>query len=90
MPHREELSSLLLSPPTTILPTVGASPFTYTAPANGAMYVIGGTLSSVEVGRAGTFISLAAAAQRFAYLSRGDQLRVTYTAAPTLNFFQSP
>lgn len=72
-------------PPAQVLPvTVGASPFTYTAPVKGFILLTGGTVSAVEFSRDGTtFYSYGATAGQF-QLNSQDQIRVTYTVTPTM------
>ena len=72
--------------PTSGMPgvvTPGASPYTYTAPTRGSIYLAGGTVSLIEVSRDGaTFYPTGQTAGVF-QLILGDQLRVTYTVVPT-------
>jgi|SRR6516162_9513416 len=64
-------------------PTVGASPWTYTATVPGTLYVSGGTVSNVSIVRLGTAVSI----EHFAVLlSQGDEVVVTYSAAPAVSF----
>lgn len=79
------------TPPAPAAITVGASPFTYT---NGDGYdedvaIYGGTLTTpfVEVarGQSGTFGQVAGVSgEKVVRLAPGDQVRVTYTTAPTM------
>jgi hypothetical protein len=87
MPHIGELASLLSSAPPILAVTPGASPYTFTAPDPGRMILTGGTVSLVEIGRQGAFLSTGLTAGLFP-LSRGDALRVTYSVAPTMNFLK--
>jgi hypothetical protein len=64
---------------------VGASPFSYTAAAIGAVLVSGGTVSALELGRNGAFTNVGAVAGAVP-VSEGDIVRVTYTVAPTMTF----
>ena len=65
--------------------TVGASPYDYTNSAANDVDVIvrGGTVSSIQVGRGGSYESVGVVAGMFR-LSPGDVLRTTYTVAPTM------
>lgn len=64
--------------------TPGASPWTYTLPANGMLQIAGGTVSAVSFNRGGTAIPLPTAGMWYGML--GDQFQVTYSHAPTGNF----
>lgn len=65
---------------------VPASPAVFTAPSDGVWYVRGGTVSAVSMSRDGvnSFTMPTGAANIVAML--GDQMTVTYTAAPTVVF----
>jgi hypothetical protein len=63
--------------------TAGASPWTYTAPFKCHVNLSGGTVSAVAHGRNNVFHSLGGVAGSFS-LSKGDQIKVTYSAAPTV------
>jgi len=89
MPHPDETLGLILpSQKAALAITVGASAFTYTAPDAGRVIVNGGTVSLIEYGRNGTFTTIGVIAGLFA-ISKDDQLRVTYTVAPTMTFLKS-
>jgi hypothetical protein len=85
MPHSDELLSRLVAPPAPAAIVVGASPYTFTAPYNGCVVVSGGTVSLVQLGRAGVFLATGVTTGVFP-VSAGDQIKVTYTVAPTMNF----
>lgn len=87
MPHTDEVLGLMsaTAPPVTVAP--GASPYTYTAVDAGTLVVQGGTVSLVELGRKGTFVTTGLTTAVLS-LSRGDQVRVTYAVAPALTFFK--
>lgn len=68
--------------------TVGASPYTYTAPFNGIVVSTGGTVSSIAVVRQGTSVPTGLTAG-IVPLSRGDQLVITYSGTPTMTFLPS-
>jgi hypothetical protein len=65
--------------------TLGASPATYVAPEIGVVLVVGGTVSLIELGR-GTVFTNAGIAAGPVPVSRGDSVRVTYTAAPVVTY----
>lgn len=67
--------------------TVGASPFTYTAPFDGTLLVTGGTVSAIALSRDGgtTFISIGLTSG-LVPVSRLDQVKVTYSVLPTETF----
>ena len=87
MPHRDETLALLLATAPLAAVTVGGSPFTYIAPDNGKVVVQGGTVSSIELGRRGSFVTTGVTAG-VVPVARGDQVRVTYTVLPTMTFFR--
>lgn len=62
------------------------SPFTYTAPAAGTVVVTGGTVTNIQLKRGTTTITIAAASPAVIPVSAGDQVIVTYSAAPTMSF----
>ena len=62
--------------------TVGASPFDYTAPRDGFVSIVGGTVSAVAYVRVGVSTSLGVVA--VVPVKRGDTVRITYTVAPTV------
>jgi hypothetical protein len=64
---------------------VGASPFTYTATAAGTVFVSGGTDSALQLKRGATTIATGFTDGPVP-VSAGDQVIVTYSAAPTMNF----
>lgn len=67
-----------------ITPT--GSPFVYQALLRGQFLVAGGTVSAVEFSRDGTTFYNAGITAGFVQMDAGDQVRVTYTVAPTLTF----
>lgn len=87
MPHTDELLGLMVAtaPPVSVAP--GASPYTYTATDPGTLVIQGGTVSLVELGRKGTFVTTGLTTAVLNLL-RGDQVRVTHVAAPTMTFFK--
>lgn len=83
MPHIGEMFQPTRGALQTI--TVGASPFTYTAPANGTVIVNGGTVSIVAFVRDGNVVGTGVTAGMFP-VSIGDAIRVTYSATPNVRF----
>lgn len=65
--------------------TVGASPFTYTAPFNGNVAVTGGTVSAISIIRQGVSVATGLITGLIP-ASRADQIQVTYTGIPTMTF----
>ena len=63
---------------------VGTSPFTYTAPRGGVVFVQGGTVSQIQFVRVGTYVT--GAIKGPFQLGAGDQLIVTYSGKPTMTF----
>jgi hypothetical protein len=68
-----------------VLVTLTASPFTFTAPSNGALVVAGGTVSAIQYKRAPNTVPLGVIAGQFV-IAATDQITITYTAAPTVVF----
>lgn len=66
---------------------IGASPFVYISVIKGQMHIAGGTVSLVEFSRDGTNWFGAGITAGFVTMDARDQLRITYTVAPTLNYF---
>ena len=62
--------------------TVGSSPFDYTAPRDGFVSIVGGTVSAVAYVREGVSTSLGVVA--VVPVKKGDAVRITYTVAPTV------
>lgn len=65
--------------------TVGASPFTYTAPFDGIVSVTSGTVSAIAIIRSGTTVSTGITTGLIP-VRRLDQVRITYTVSPTVVF----
>lgn len=65
--------------------TVGVSPFVYTAPFSGSVAITGGTVSNISIIRQGVTIATGMIAGLIP-ISRTDQVQVTYTGAPIMNF----
>jgi hypothetical protein len=65
--------------------TVGASPFSYVAPAYGTVNVSGGTVSQVAVKRGSVTTNLGGIVGHFLQ-SKGDTLVVTYSVLPAMVF----
>ena len=62
--------------------TVGASPFDYTAPRDGFVSIVGGTVTAVALIREGVSTSLGVVA--VVPVKKGDTVRVTYAVAPAV------
>jgi hypothetical protein len=65
--------------------SVGASPFTYTAPSDGTVVISGGTVSAVGWSRDGTTFFVLPIAGAIP-VSRADLVKITHTGAPTASF----
>lgn len=65
--------------------TVGASPFTYTAPFDGTIISTGGTVSAIALIRQGSSVATGLTAGLIP-LSRLDSLQVSYSVAPVMTF----
>lgn len=76
--------SLPAAQPVQVL-TVGASPFSYIASANGQVSVTAGTVSLIQIIRQGTAVATSLTAGLI-ILSRGDTAVITYSATPTIVF----
>ena len=74
---------LTMVPWQTVTPT--GSPFVFTIPRDGALVVTGGTVSLLEYGRGGSYVSLGFVAG-ISPVARGDTVRTTYVVAPTMRF----
>ena len=74
--------------PAPTVQTLSASPAVLTPNTSGFFTVNGGTVSVIAYrrGTTGTFITSGATAG-FVPLRTGDAVRITYTVAPTVNFF---
>jgi len=65
--------------------SVTASPMTYTAAERVSLHVAGGIITGLSFKRAGTSLALATtSAGLMVPLNPGDQLEITYSAAPTI------
>jgi hypothetical protein len=73
------------SPLPLVAVTPSASPFSYTAPARGTLNISGGTVSAIAHIRGGVSTALSNSSGHYP-MSKGDVLKITYSAAPTLNF----
>lgn len=67
---------------------VGASPFSYTANANGSLIVSGGNVSLITLTRGTDTITIATSTANTVIIpiSIGDTVEVTYTVIPTMQF----
>lgn len=63
--------------------TVGASPFSYVAPADGVLSIVGGTVSALAYIRQSTTVTLPLTG--LVPVKKGDTVRITYSVAPTVN-----
>jgi hypothetical protein len=82
----------LIAVPGPIVPiTPTGSPFAYTATQNGNMVVQGGMVSAITITRGTTRpVTVATGVTGGIFpLSLNDELTVTYTGAPTMNFIPS-
>jgi len=61
---------------------VGPSPFSYTSSGAGAINVVGGTVSSVTLNRAGTIVQ----ANTPVFVANNDVVTVIYSAPPSMSF----
>ena len=74
--------------------TLGGSPFTYTAPASGTVFINGGMTSHIAIqrgtsGKANTVTSTFALAEMSIPVVQGDLVTVTYSILPNMSFFPS-
>ena len=67
--------------------TVSASPFTYTPSTIGNIFVSGGTVSSIVLGRSG--VTLTCPENIFIPVAANDTVTVTYSGLPTMTFVPS-
>lgn len=65
--------------------TLGASPFSYKANANGSVYVSGGTISNISLIR-GRYAPIDITGQKLIPIRIGDTVKVTYAAPPVIKF----
>jgi len=86
MPHMGEKVEYPVGRGSARSVTVSASPFTFTAPADGNVVISGGTISVIEYGRGNTFYG-AGFVGGPVYIANGDKIRLTYLTAPTITFF---
>lgn len=63
------------------------SPFAYQLPRGGTVAIHGGTVSDIELSRDGINQHNAGQTSGCITLSSGDIITITYSAAPTINFF---
>lgn len=67
--------------------TVGASPFVYTASTIGNIFISGGTVASIVLGRSG--VNLTCPENIFIPVAANDTVTVTYSVKPTMTFVPS-
>lgn len=65
--------------------TVGSSPFTYSATAVGHLAIVGGTVTSVEIVRGSSNVTLSSGPP-LVPMDNGDSVVITYSAAPTMTW----
>ena len=71
---------------TQVVPTVGASPWSYTAPAVGNVIVQAGTVSAITITHlGGSAVNVGVTAGVIPVIA-GDKVTITYTVAPTVTF----
>lgn len=76
----------LITPPKSVVAFVlGASPASVKPSESGHLIITGGTVSSVKLLRGGTLLNLPGTSGLFP-VSYGDELIITYTIAPTVQF----
>lgn len=80
MPHAGEIWPLPTAASAAV--ALGASPASYTAPVAGALYLAGGTVTSIALVRGGvsTVLGILSGSVR---LVQGDTATVTYAVIPT-------
>lgn len=66
--------------------TIGASPYSYSAPSNGMVIITGGTVSALEFSRNGTTFFGAGFVSGIIPVRKRDITRITYTVAPVATF----
>lgn len=67
--------------------TATASPMTYTAILRGQILIENGTVSVIEFSRDGRNWYDTGITAGFVQMDKGDQLRVTYSVAPSITYF---
>lgn len=85
MPHIGEKADMFSQRGNAQAVAVTASPFTYTAPADGVVLISGGTVSVAEYGRNTGFYAPGLIGGPVAVLA-GDKIRLTYLTTPTVTF----
>ena len=84
MPHMGELD-IRLAVLGAIAPTVGASPWVYTANKRGMLTISGGTVLVVTYARGGELATMPLAGMLM--MMQGDTVTITYGVAPIVKFF---
>ena len=82
MPHTGEILQRIARAPVETL-ALGASPAVVAIGSSGLLSITGGTLSLIEYGRAGAYISILTTGGVLPVYA-GDTVRITYLAAPTV------
>jgi hypothetical protein len=67
--------------------TIGASPYIFTTPAQGALLVSGGPVTLIELSKDGVTWYPLGVTQGQIQMVPNDHVRITYMNAPTLTFF---
>ena len=84
MPHIGELDPRLATV-IAVTPTVGSSPWTYTAGRRGMVSINGGSVSIVTYARGADFAFMPVSGGLM--VMQGDTVTITYLVAPTVKFF---
>lgn len=85
MPHLGEMQALQPQARAVRSASPSGSPYSYKVSASGSVAISAGTVSLIEIGRAGTFVNAGVTAG-VVPVSASDIVRVTYTVAPTMTF----
>lgn len=80
------MNNLTAAPAGETAITLGASPATFQATANGNVLISGGAVTAMQLTRNATY-TLSITTPAYVPLSNGDVLTVTYAATPTLVWF---
>lgn len=86
MQHVGRFEQIGLAPAAPIGVTVGASPYTLTAPSDGLVIVADGSVSLIQYGRGSTLTALGLVGGLIP-VRTGDSIRITWAiTAPTVTF----
>ncbi|MFB9952031.1 hypothetical protein ACFFP0_24545 [Rhizobium puerariae] len=76
----------LVAPPAAVESvSVSASPFAYKAAQTGSLAIMGGTVTDVSFKRAGATVVIPGGTPLIP-VANGDEVTITYSAAPTISF----